>query len=69
MLLIIQFNDDNPDQLYCYFHKDCIEKDKNIMLDRLISTAKGKSIELIMKGSFSMEESEKEGEFTVSFDA
>ncbi|WP_167615228.1 hypothetical protein [Maribellus sediminis] len=62
MAFLIQFNDANEKNLFCYFHNDCNPEDKNQLYKRLSDVALEDSITLENKGSFSLEQKSEEVE-------
>ncbi|WP_167605497.1 hypothetical protein [Maribellus sediminis] len=62
MAFLIQFNDANEKNLFCYFHNDCNPEDKNQLYKKLSDVALQDSITLENKGSFSLEQKSEEVE-------
>jgi hypothetical protein len=59
---IIQFDDDNVNSLFCYFHKDCIKEKQFKLLDNLVKASKAEKYSMVFKGSFYLEEKEEKVE-------
>ena len=62
MAFLIQFNDANDKNLFCYFHDDCNPEDKNQLYKKLSDVALQDSITLENKGTFSLEQKSEEVE-------
>lgn len=60
---IIQFNDKNVANFFCYFHEDCDEKET--LFEKLSNSCLQKKCTLTLKGYFNMEQ--KEGEVALQF--
>ncbi len=59
-VFIIQFDDKNPDNLICYFHKDCDIKSRNQIYGRLKNECHLKNCTLDLKGCFILEQQSEE---------
>ncbi|WP_340110838.1 hypothetical protein [Maribellus mangrovi] len=62
MAFLIQFNDKNDKNLFCYFHEDCNPNDKQVIYQQLSKVALKDSITLENKGSFILEQKNEEVE-------
>jgi hypothetical protein len=59
---LIQFDDLNKENYYCYFHKDCENRSKDSIFTKLteVCTSNNKTIEL--KGNFNLKQKAEEVE-------
>jgi len=53
---MIQFDDQNVNKLFCYFHKDCIPDEQEKIFESLSMTSKQNKCELERKGAFHLEQ-------------
>lgn len=65
MAFLIQFDDGNDKNLYCYFHSDCNPDDKKKLFKLMSEISTNKDIALENKGTFNFEQ--KEEEVKISF--
>jgi len=65
-IFIFQFDKNTTSTFFCWFNKDCIEKDRIILLNSLIKSAVLNKTEIIYKGKFEMIQKEDE-EISVNF--
>lgn len=59
---IIQFDDDNVNNYFCYFHEDCLPDSKTEILNNLTQTLKKHRSTLVSKGSFNLNQKGEEVE-------
>jgi hypothetical protein len=62
---IVQFDDTNPNNFFCYFHEDFDVPDQKTILASLISISSKKGCTMIPKGTFRLKE--KKGEVEIHF--
>ena len=65
-ILIFQFDINSTSTFFCWFNKDCIEKDRITLLNSLIKSAVLNKTEIIYKGKFEMTQKENE-QISVNF--
>lgn len=53
---IIQFDDNNLNNLFCYFHEDCKGEDQDKLFKSLMSVCKESKVTLDNKGAFKLEQ-------------
>jgi len=66
-IFIFQFDENNPNTFYCWFNKDCIEKDRVTLLNSLIKSAVLNKTIIIYKGKFEMNQQEGKEQISVNF--
>jgi hypothetical protein len=59
---LFQFDDEDDNNLLCYFHSECIEDEKKVIQAKLQEACEGKNCKLEMAGSFDMEQKGEEVE-------
>jgi hypothetical protein len=57
---LIQFDDNNLNNLFCYFHEDCDSKSREAILYSLKNVCKAKKCTLELKGDFSLKQKNDE---------
>ena len=57
---LLQFDDSNENNLFCYFHKDCIPDDRQQISEKLYNVCTDEKCTLTLKGAFEL--TQKEGE-------
>lgn len=57
---IIQFDDVNQNNLFCYFHEESDSKSRNNILNKLRTECKTKKCTIEMKGNFNLEQKNEE---------
>jgi hypothetical protein len=62
-LFIIRFDDNNDDNLFCYFNKDCIPVKQKLVQTQLAEVCDLNSVRLLYKGTFEMNQIENAEEF------
>jgi len=65
-IFIFQFEVNNPDTIYCWFNKDCLESNRVTLLNSLIKTAILNKMKISYKGKFEMIQKEDE-QISVNF--
>ena len=60
MAFIIQFDDKNPDNLFCYFHVDCDVESRKTIFEDLQKECMLKQCTLQSKGNFNLEQKNEE---------
>ena len=59
---LIQFDDENDDNFFCYFHKDCIADEQARIADSLIEACEKKECSLVSEGAFDLVQNGEEVE-------
>lgn len=59
---LIRFDDEDENNFFCYFHKDCIAEDQNKLLESLQGVSNQKDCQLLFKGLFDMKQKGEEVE-------
>jgi hypothetical protein len=59
---IIKFDDEDQNNFFCYFHKDCIAEDQSKLLENLQQAGNHKSCKLLFKGIFDLKQKGEEVE-------
>lgn len=57
---IIQYDDDNENNFFCYFHKDCNKKDQDKIFSNLTEASNANNCTISSKGSFYLEQKGEE---------
>jgi hypothetical protein len=57
---LIEFDEENDKQLYCYFHVDCLPDSKTEILEQLTRSFKKRGCILTTKGTFSLDQKGEE---------
>ncbi len=58
-VFLLQFDDNNENNFFCYFHKDCIPKEQKSIVKSLTEVCKKKGCTLIPKGAFTLKQKGK----------
>ena len=66
-LFIVRFNDETPSLIELFFNKDCEEKNKKEILDKLKKESKGTDISPNYRGTFKLEEDKKNENLKITF--
>jgi len=53
---LMQFDDNNEDNFYCYFHKDCLPMDKQDIFHKISNVCSLNKCTVHDKGTFEMEQ-------------
>ena len=57
---IIQFDDTQANQFFCFFHKDCIAEDQKVLEEKLADSSFKQQCKMLFKGSFELEQKGEE---------
>lgn len=66
-IFIIQFDEENPKTLKCFFNHECNEEDKDQMQIRLIEEAKQSGFSMNYGGKFEMAQKDGKDEISLKF--
>ncbi len=62
MAFLIQFDDNNPSNLFCFFHSDCNAEDKKQLYKQMTNVSAENNFTLEYKGTFQLEQKGEEVE-------
>ena len=62
---LFQFDDNNDNNYFCFFHKDCIPAEKKKISDRLAAVSSENNCTVTFKGRFIL--AQKDQEFEIRF--
>ena len=59
---LIQFDDNDDDKFFCYFHKDCVAEEQKRIANSLLETCEKNDCSLISEGAFDLVQNGEEVE-------
>jgi len=66
-IFILQFDKKKHDAMFCWFNKDCVEKERFSLFKSLTNTAILNKVKLVYKGNFEMTQKDGNEEIDIKF--